>query len=712
MHLPRTFALLLAAAALAACQNPAHRSGAAATAIPEPVADVRPTKLEKHGHVRVDDYYWLRDREDPEVIAYLEAENAYTDAVMADTEELQQELYDEMIARLVQDDASVPYEEDGWWYYTRFVEGGEYPLYCRKPSYDSDEEMVLLDGNALAQGHTYFAIDETQVSPDDRLLAYSVDTVGRRKYDIHFRAIRTRQLVPDVIPETTGNMVWGDEGRTLYYSKQDPDTLRAYQIWKHVMGTDVAKDELVFQEDDDTFRCFVTKTKSKRFILIVSSHSTTTEWRFLDTQAPEEGFHVLWPRRKGLRYGVEHFGDHFYVWSNDGAPNGKLVRVPIDSYATAKPEVVVAHRDDALLEDFEVFEKYLVLSERVDGLQGVRIVPWDGSPEHSITFDEPTYSVNTTDNHSFATTTLRFVYTSLTTPRSTYDYDMASHERVLRKQDEVLGGFDPANYASERRWAVARDGTRVPISIVYRKGLVRDGSAPLLLYAYGSYGSSTDAYFSSARLSLLDRGFVYAIAHVRGGREMGERWYDQGKLFHKKNTFTDFVDCAEFLVSERFTSPEHLYALGGSAGGLLMGAILNMRPDLFNGVIAAVPFVDVVTTMLDDTIPLTTFEYDEWGNPNEPAYYDYMLSYSPYDQVEAKAYPNLLVTTGLHDSQVQYWEPAKWVAKLRAKRTNDAELLLETNMDAGHGGASGRFQRYQEVALEYAFLLDLEGIEK
>jgi oligopeptidase B len=686
------------------------REQLASTTLPSaPVADVRPHEIATHGHTRVDDYYWLNQREDPDVIAYLEAENAYTAAATEHTAELREKLFDEIVARIDPTDASVPYELDGYWYSTRYVEGGDYPLYVRRKGAIDGPEEVLLDGNALGAGQEYFAIGGFAVSDDNATLAYGVDTVGRRKYDVRFKNIASGEHAPETLAQVTGNMAWAADGRTLFYSRQDPATLRAYQVWRHTVGTDPASDTLVFQEDDDEFQCFIGRTKSKRFLVIGCSQTLTTEFHYLEASKPDGKFQVVLPRERGHDYSVEHFGEHFYIVTNDRAKNFRLVRSPIANTAKSAWEEVVAHRDDALIESIEILARHLVVRERVDGLARLRVKPWDGSAEHTIAFDEPAYALSLSDNRTFDTNNLRFVYTSLTTPSSVYDYDLATRERTLRKQTKVIGGYDATQYVSERLWAVARDGVRVPISLVQRRDTPRDGSAPLLLYGYGSYGNSLDATFSSARLSLLDRGFVFAIAHVRGGKELGERWYEDGKLLRKKNTFTDFIDCAEFLLKKGYSSKDRMYAQGGSAGGLLMGAVINLRPDLFHGVIADVPFVDVVTTMLDDTIPLTTFEYDEWGNPNDKAYYDYMLSYSPYDQVRATAYPHLLVTTGLHDSQVQYFEPAKWVAKLRAMKTDDNLLLLRTNMAAGHGGASGRLRRNEEAAFAYAFLLDLAG---
>ncbi len=675
-----------------------------------PVAKIKPTRLEKHGHVRIDNYYWLRERDNPEVIAYLEAENAYTDAVMAHTKELQEKLFQEIKGRIKEDDRSVPYKLDDYYYYTRYEPGKEYPIYCRKKGSLEAPEEVMLDANELARGHGFFAVRGTEVSFNQDLLAFSVDTVGRRIYTLQVKDLSTGEILPDRIPEVTGNVAWANDNKTIFYSKQDLVTLRPYQIYRHTLGSDPSQDVLVYEEPDETFRCYVRRTKSKRFIIIGSSQTLADEYRFLDADQPGGAFTLFLPRERGLEYDLDHFGGHFYIRTNLDAENFRLMRTPIANTAKENWEEVIPHREDVLLEDFEIFRDHLVVSERKNGLRQIRVIRWDGGDDHYLDFGEPAYLAYVSTNPDFNTTTLRYGYTSLTTPNSVYDYDMVSRQKTLLKRDEVLGDFSPDNYVTERLYAPVRDGVKVPISLVYRKGLKKDSRNPLLLYGYGSYGASRDATFDPARLSLLDRGFIYAIAHVRGGQEMGRQWYEDGKLLKKKNTFTDFIDCARYLLAQRYTNPDRLFCYGGSAGGLLIGAVLNMAPELFHGAIAAVPFVDVVTTMLDESIPLTTNEYDEWGNPNDRVYYDYILSYSPYDNVEAKAYPHLLVTTGLHDSQVQYWEPAKWVAKLRAMKTDDHRLLLKTNMEAGHGGASGRYRRYRERAFEYAFLLDLAGI--
>ena len=673
-----------------------------------PVAAVKPQPLEAHGHVRIDEYYWLRERDNPEVIRYLEAENAYTKAVMAHTDALQERLFEEMKGRVRQDDQSVPYRQGGYFYYTRFEEGKDYPIYARKRGSLGAPEEIMLDGNALAQGKPFFQVMGWQISSGEDLLAFALDTMGRRIATLRVKNLRTGELLPDVIPSVTGNIAWAEDNRTLFYTKQDSVTLRRYRVYRHVLGTDAARDQLVFEETDDTYSVFVYKTKSRRYVIIGSEQTLASEYRFVPADRPAQPFRVVLPRQRGREYEVDHYGNYFYIRTNDNAKNFRLMRTPVARPGRDNWQEVIPHRDDAFLQNFEIFRDHLVVTERKDGLVQLRVRPWNGSAEHYLDFGEPAYLAYIAQNREFDTPVLRFGYTSLTTPTSTYDYDMTTRQTTLLKRDEILGGFGPENYVTERLYTTARDGARVPVSIVYKKGVARP--APLLLYGYGSYGSSTDPTFSAERLSLLDRGFVYAIAHIRGGQELGRAWYEDGKLLHKKNTFTDFIDVAEDLVRRGYTTPDRLFARGGSAGGLLIGAVINMRPELFQGAIAGVPFVDVITTMLDASIPLTTNEYDEWGNPNDSTYYRYMLSYSPYDQVERKAYPNLLVTAGLHDSQVQYFEPAKWVARLRAMRTDTNRLVLRTNMEAGHGGASGRYRRWREVAFEYAFLLDLAGL--
>lgn len=662
-----------------------------------------------HGHVRIDPYYWLRERDNPEVLAYLQAENAYTEAVMAHTRTLRETLFREMKGRLKPTDASVPFRMDEYFYYVRYETECEYPIYCRKHRTLEAPEEIMLNGNELAKGHEYFVIGNWAVSPQHDLLAYAVDTQGRRIYTMYVKQLATGEHLSDVIPQFTGNMTWANDNRTIFYSKHDLDTLRSHRIYRHVLETDPAHDELVYEEMDESFSVHVWKSKSRRYLFLASEQSITSEYRYLDADDPFGTPKIILPRTRGHEYDVEHIGDRFVIRTNDRATNFRLVTAPVANPGKEHWQELVPHREDVLLEGFEVFDRYLVVEERKRGLVHLRVKPWDGEGEHDITFPEPAYLAMFGDNYELSSNTLRYEYTSMTTPLSIYDYNMETREAVLLKQDEVLGGFDSQNYQTERLSAPASDGVSIPISLVYRKGFARTGEHPLLLYGYGAYGISIDASFSAARISLLDRGVVFAIAHVRGGEELGRQWYEDGKLLKKKNTFTDFIACAEYLIQQQYVHPQKLFAMGGSAGGLLMGAVMNMRPDLFAGIIAKVPFVDVLTTMLDPTIPLTTGEYDEWGDPHDKVFYDYILSYSPYDNVEAKEYPHLLVTAGLHDSQVQYWEPAKWVAKLRALKTDCHRLILKTNMEAGHSGASGRFKPYEEIALDYAFLFDVLG---
>lgn len=676
-----------------------------------PVARIAPHELVAHGDVRIDNYFWLREREDPAVLDHLRAENAYTEAMLAGSAALRDTLLAEMKGRVKKDDASVPYELDGWRYYQRFVEGGEYALWCRraagKGGAPDGEEQVMFDGNAMAQGQGYFSLRVAEVSPDARLAVFGIDTTGRRFYTLQVKDLVTGRVLDDVIPDVTGSATWALDNATLFYSKQDPKTLRSWQVWRHALGTPAAQDVLVYQEDDETFECDVERSKSDRYLMIESSQTLSSEWRLLEADNPTGQFRIFQPRERDLEYSLDHQGDRFVILTNVGARNFRLMECPLDRTGKDAWRDLVPARDGVLLEGFDVFTDWLLVVERYEGLTHLRVIPRDGGDGHTLAFADPTWSVGSEINPVMDTDVLRYAYTSPTTPRTVYAFDMRTHQETLLKRQEVLGGFDSANYEAEYLHVTARDGTPVPVSLVHRKGLPRDGKAPLLLYAYGSYGYSTDARFNGNVISLLDRGFVFAIAHVRGGQEMGRGWYEDGKLLKKMNTFTDFIDCGRGLVEQRYTSPDRLFAQGGSAGGLLMGAIVNLAPELWRGVVAQVPFVDVVTTMLDASIPLTTGEYDEWGNPNDKAYYDYMLSYSPYDHVVAADYPAMLVTTGLHDSQVQYWEPAKWVAKLRALKTDDNPLLLRINMDAGHGGRSGRFRALEETAVVYGFLLDL-----
>ena len=670
-----------------------------------------PTKLEKHGHVRIDNYYWLRERENPEVIRYLNEENEYAAKEMDHAREFEERVFQEIKGRFKQTDMSVPYKRDDYFYYTRYEEQKEYPIYARKRGSLEQPEEIILNANLLAEGHEFFSVGGWTVSSGQDLLAYAVDVEGRRIHTAYIKNLSTGELLSDVLPNVSENLAWANDNRTLFYAKQDEITLREYQIYRHVVGTDPAKDQLVFQEDDETFVSYIFKTKSKKFLMIVSAQTVSQEYRYLDADHPQGEFQVFLLREREHEYHIDHIDDRFVIRTNDGAKNFRLMWTPIAMPQRENWHEIIPHREDVYLSDVELFKNYFALEERARGLTQIRVVPWSGRDDHYLAFDEPAYRASLGANLEFDTTRLRFEYTSMKTPLSIYDYETTTRERVLLKREEILGGFDSDNYITERRYARASDGVEVPISIVYREGLTRNGENPLLLYGYGSYGVSIDAAFQSPRLSLVDRGFVFAIAHIRGGQELGRQWYKDGKLFKKKNTFSDFIACAEFLIREKFTRAEKLFAMGRSAGGLLMGAISNMRPDLFRGIVAEVPFVDVVTTMLDSSIPLTTGEYDEWGDPNQKEFYDYMLSYSPYDNVGNKYYPAMLVTAGLHDSQVQYWEPAKWVAKLRELKADKNRVLLKTNMEAGHGGASGRFRRHRETAFSYVFLLDLAGIK-
>lgn len=670
--------------------------------------------LEIHNDVRVDNYYWLNDRENPEVIDYLNAENDYTKVMMGHTEGFQKDLFKEMKGRIKEDDSTVPYKLNGYWYITKYETGKDYPIYLRKKGSLDAEEEILFDCNEMAKDHSYFSLGGISISPDNKMAAFSTDTVSRRKYTVQIKNLETGAILEDKIENTTGSATWANDNETLFYTMKDEVTLRSHKIFKHKLGSDSKGDIEVYHEADETFNTFVYKTKSKKYIIIGSSSTLSSEYRFLNADTPDGEFKMFQERTDDMEYSIAHYDDSFYVISNcDGATNFKLLKTSETATEKANWKDLLPHRKDVLLEDIEIFKAYLVVNERENGLNNIRIISWDGSEDYYLPFNSETYTSYIGNNPDFDSDVMRYGFNSLTNPSAVMDYNFKTKTSEIKKEQEILGGkFNKENYESKRIWATARDGVKVPISLVYKKGIKLDGTNPLLQYAYGSYGSTIDPSFSTIRLSLLDRGFVYAISHIRGGEYLGRQWYETGKLLTKKNTFTDFIDCSKFLIEEQYTSNKHLYAYGGSAGGLLMGAIINMNPELYNGVLAAVPFVDVVTTMLDDSIPLTTGEYDEWGNPNNEIYYHYMKSYSPYDNVEAKAYPNMLVTTGLHDSQVQYWEPAKWVAKLRELKTDSNKLLLQTDMDSGHGGASGRFESLKEVALEYAFLLDLEGIKE
>ncbi len=665
--------------------------------------------LSIHGDTRIDNYYWLNDKEDQNVIDYLNAENAYREGVMAHTTDFQASLFKEIVGRIKQTDMSVPYKKDGYFYFTRYEEGKEYPIHARKKETLEAQEEIMLNVNELAKDFDYYAVGGTSVSTNNQLLAFGEDTVSRRIYTLRFKNLATGEYLTDRIENTTGSAIWANDNKTIFYTRKD-ESLRPFKIFKHKLGTPASEDVEIYHEADETFRTGIYKTKSKKYLVIVAAMTISTEYRILEADNPDGEFRIFQKREDKHEYSIDHFEDKFYVHTNLDAKNFRLMET--SELATTKENwtEIIPNRSDVLLEGMDIFKDYLVLSERINGISQIRIKPWAGTAEHYIDFGQEAFMASTSTNYVLDTDIVRVGFTSMTTPNSYFDYNMVTKELTLLKQQEVLGDFDSNNYKSERQFVTARDGVKVPVSIVYRKGFKRNGKSPLMLYAYGSYGHSMEPYFSSVRLSLLDRGFVYAIAHIRGGEEMGRHWYDDGKMLKKKNTFNDFIDCAEFLLAKNYTRQKRLFAMGGSAGGLLMGVIINQRPELWKGVIAAVPFVDVVTTMLDETIPLTTGEFNEWGNPKNKEYYDYIKSYSPYDNVTAQAYPNLLVTTGLHDSQVQYWEPAKWVAKLRELRRGKKQLLLYTNMKTGHGGASGRFERFKETAMEYAFILDLVGI--
>jgi oligopeptidase B len=671
-----------------------------------PIAKKIPHIIENHGHERTDNYYWLNERENPEVIAYLEAENAYMNEMLGSTKDLQNEIFEEIKARIKQDDNSVPYKLMDYWYYTRYETGKEYPLYCRKKGNLAADEEILLDGNKEAEGKAFFQVMGMGISSDQNIMAFGVDTVGRRICNIYFKNLTTNELYADIIENATGNFVWASDNKTLLYTRQDEETLRWDKVFRHVLGDNLTEDFLVYEEEDDTFYVNVSKSKSREYIFIASESTVSDEYRYAPASNPTD-FQLFQTRQRDFEYGIDHAGDYFYIMTNWNAQNFRLMKTPKSQTPKEFWSEIIPHDEKILIENFELFKNYLVVEQRKNGLTNILIQKFSDNSTYSLEMPEETYSIGLGMNPEYDTQTLRYTYNSLTTPSSTFDFDMEAKTQVLMKQTEILGGYNPAEYQSERIWATAKDGVKVPISLVYKKELVKNGENPTFLYAYGSYGICIDPYFSVSRLSLLDRGFVCAIAHIRGGSEMGRFWYEDGKLLQKLNTFTDFIACGETLIEENFTNPQKLFAMGGSAGGMLMGGIVNMRPDLWRGVVAQVPFVDVVTTMLDDTIPLTTGEYDEWGNPNEEEYYKYMLKYSPYDNLEAKEYPNLLVISGLHDSQVQYFEPTKWVAKLRTLKTDKNLLLLKTNMEAGHGGVSGRFEGLKEVALEYAFFLHL-----
>ena len=686
-----------------------------------PIAEKQAKELSIHNSTRTDNYFWMRltdeqktaskkDKQTQKVEAYLNSENDYFDKVTASTNDFQEALFQEMKGRIKEDDASVPYFRNKYFYITRFEKGSQYPIYSRKSETLEAIEEILFDVNKEAKGHEYFQLGGLNVSTDNSLVAFATDTVSRRQYTLQIKNLKTGEILSDKIENTTGGSVWANDNKTLFYTKKDPITLRSSVIYRHILGTDTSEDVAVFEEKDETFSTYVYKTKSHKFIVVGSSSTLSSEYRIISADSPFGDWKIVQPREDNLEYSLAHYGDHFYIQTNkDGALNFKLMKTPINKTTKENWVDVIPHRDETLLEDVSIFKDYLVIEERTNGLGKIRIKRWDGKEDYYLPFDEETYSEGVYANPEFDTEVIRYSYNSMTTPNSVIDFNMKNQSKEIKKEQEVLGGkFDKNNYKSERVWATARDGRKVAISLVYHKDTELNKDTPLLQYAYGSYGYTISDGFSTTRLSLLDRGFVYAVAHIRGGQYLGREWYDNGKMMDKKNSFFDFIDCSKYLIDNNYTSAKHLYAMGGSAGGLLMGAISNMNPELYNGIVAAVPFVDVISTMLDETIPLTTGEFDEWGNPKEKETYEYMLSYSPYDQVTAKDYPNMLVTTGYFDSQVQYWEPAKWVAKLRELKTDTNILLLHTNMDVGHGGASGRFDSLKETAIDYTFLLALE----
>ncbi len=726
MTMLRILSFTMIAAIASSCGDANDQNKKRTDLLPAPMAKIHPHQLNEHNDIRIDNYYWMRlsdeqknaaedarDEQTKDMLNYLNAENDYTKKVMAHTDAFQTKLFEEMKGRVKETDQSVPVKDNGYWYYTRYETGKDYPFHCRKKdSMETGTEEVLIDGPAMAAGHDYWALGGASVSDDNAMLCYSEDIVSRRIYNASFRVIASGEMLQDKLVGLSGSPLWSADNKTVFYSKKDPVTLRDFQIWRHKLGTEQSADVLVFEEKDEEFSCGVSRTKSKKYLVIGSTQTLSSEYRVLDANTPNGTFRVIQPRERDHEYHVDHFENKFYVTTNWKAKNFRLMETAENATTKENWKEVIAHRDDVLLEGIEIFRDFLVVDERKNGLTQIRVINWKNNSEYYLEFNDPAYAAGVGNNPDMNSDILRYGYSSMTTPASTYDYNMITKDQVLMKQQEVVGGHDPANYVSERVYVSATDGTKVPVSIVYKKGTKLDGSAPLLLYAYGSYGANMDAGFSSTRLSLLDRGVIYALAHIRGGQEMGRYWYEDGKLLKKKNTFTDFIDCGEYLVKQKYTSYDKLFAMGGSAGGLLMGAVTNMRPEMWKGIVSAVPFVDVVTTMLDETIPLTTFEFDEWGNPKNKEYYDYMKSYSPYDNIEAKKYPNILVTTGYWDSQVQYWEPAKYVAKLRALKTDDNLLLFHVNMDAGHGGKSGRFEALKEVALEYAFIFDLVGISE
>ena len=700
------------------CKSDKHMN----TDLKAPSAEKQAKSLTIHNSTRIDNYFWMRltdeqktakkkDTQTQKVEAYLNSENDYFDKVTASTNNFQKELFEEMKGRIKEDDTSVPYFRNNYFYITRFEKGSQYPIYSRKKESLEVDEEILFDVNQEAREHEYFQLGALNVSPDNKLVAFATDTVSRRQYTIQIKNLETGELLTDKIENTTGGSVWSNDNRTLFYTKKDPLTLRSSSIYRHVLGTDASEDVIVFEEKDETYSTYVYKTKSHKFIVIGSSSTLSSEFRIISADKPYGDWRVIQPREDNLEYSLAHYGDYFYIQTNkDDAINFKLMKTPVNKTTKENWVDVIPHRNETLLEDVSIFKNYLVIEERSNGLGKIRIKTWDGKEDYYLPFNEETYSAGVYSNPEFDTNVIRYSYNSMTTPNSVIDFNMKNQTKEVKKEQEVLGGkFDKNNYKSERVWAIARDGKKVAISLVYHKDTELNKNTPLLQYAYGSYGYTISDGFSTTRLSLLDRGFVYAVAHIRGGQYLGREWYNDGKMMNKMNSFFDFIDCSKYLIENSYTSAKHLYAMGGSAGGLLMGGVSNLNPELYNGIIAAVPFVDVISTMLDESIPLTTGEFDEWGNPKEKEAYEYMLSYSPYDQVTSKEYPNMLVTTGYFDSQVQYWEPAKWVAKLRELKTDKNTLLLHTNMDVGHGGASGRFDALKETAIDYTFLLALEN---
>ena len=673
-----------------------------------PEAEKIPVELINHGDTRIDNYYWMKERDNPKVKSYLEQENGYLNKIMVHTEALQQELYDELTGRLKQDDESAPYKQNGYYYYTRYEESKEYPIYCRKKGDLEAEEEIMLNVNEMAEGYDYFNVARLSVSPDNKWLAYGVDTVSRRLYTIHFKNLETGELLPDELPNTSADPAWANDNKTVFYTTKNTETLLSEKIYKHKINTDVSEDELIYEEKDNTYYIGVNKSKSGRFIVIWNGATKTNDYWLIDADNPDVPLKNFTPRTEGMEYSIDHVNGRFYIITNWNATNFRLMETGEANTGRDNWKEVIAEREDVLLQDMEVFKNHLVLNERKNGLINLRIMHLGTGDEHYMDFGEEAYFAFPTSNYEMDTEELRYYYSSLTTPYSIFDYNMITKEKELIKQQEVVGGHNPDDYVVQRVYAPSRDGVEIPITVAYKKGFEKNGQNPMLLYGYGSYGATIDPSFRMSWLSLYDRGFAVAIAHIRGGQINGRKWYEDGKMFNKKNTFYDCIDCAENLIDEGYTIQDKLFGQGGSAGGLLIGAVSNLRPDLFKGLIAGVPFVDVITTMSDASIPLTTNEYDEWGNPDELESYEYIKSYSPYDNVKKQAYPNMLVTTGFHDSQVQYWEPAKWVAKLRVYNTGNNVILLQTEMEAGHVGASGRFRRYRRTALEYAFMIDLK----